>query len=117
MNFWCCRGANSETQWYWPPVVGALGCIQISWQLMSTSTNDFLRNSGDEGYYMATYMEPISAMEVLMKPNPTQQMKNIQMRPAVPPFPRPNWDTLIATSHDAMRIMEKPNMDTNRKFL
>lgn len=62
-------------------------------------------------------MDPISAIEVLMKPKPIQQIKNIQIKPAVPPFSRPNWATVMALSQDAMRIMEEPKIDRNRKFL
>jgi hypothetical protein len=69
--------------------------------------------------------------------NATQQIKNIQIKPAVPPLTRPMFDTLqiqnesrffiaihamtatnlMMLSHDAMRIIVNPNIETNRKFL
>lgn len=69
--------------------------------------------------------------------NATQQIKNIQIKPAVPPLTRPMLETLqlqnesqflltthtiritnlIMLSHDAMRIIVKPNMEIKRKFL
>lgn len=42
-----------------------------------------------------TYMEAISAMEVLTKRKPIQQTKNIHIRPAVPPLTRPIVETLV----------------------
>lgn len=56
-------------------------------------------------------------MEVLTTKKPIQQMKNIQIRPPVPPLTRPMVATLRQNSHEAMRIMEKPRMDKKRKFL
>lgn len=76
-------------------------------------------------------------IEVLINMNATQQIKNIQIKPAVPPLTRPIFETLqihnefqvsifthaiintdlMMLSHDAMRIMVNPNMETNRKFL
>lgn len=64
-----------------------------------------------------SYIDPISAIDVLIKRKAIQHTKNIQMSPAVPPFSRPMNDTLNAVSQDAMRIMEKPKMETNLKFL
>lgn len=79
-------------------------------------------------------MEPISAIDVFTQRNPAQPMKYIQMRPAVPPFKRPIVATLYAISHPTqgrttgletnprlvshvdIKIIEKPKMDTNRKF-
>jgi hypothetical protein len=84
----------------------------------------------------ATYIEAISAMEVLTSMKPIQHIKNIHINPAVPPLRSPMVETLQLTSlvsqpiiillvtaylkensHDAIRIMEKPKMDKNRKFL
>jgi hypothetical protein len=42
----------------------------------------------------ATHIDAISAMEVLTSRNPIQQMKNIQIKPAVPPLRSPMVDTL-----------------------
>jgi len=80
-------------------------------------------------------MEPISAMDVLIQRNPIQQIKYIQIRPAVPPFTRPivarlstvscpaRWRRVSGpetyprmASHVDIRMEVKPNMDTNRKF-
>lgn len=46
-----------------------------------------------------------------------QHIKNIQIRPAVPPSTSPIEETLSAVSQETMRIIEKPNIDKNRKFL
>jgi len=43
---------------------------------------------------IVTYIEAISAIEVLTMMKPTQQMKNIQIKPAVPPLTRPIVETL-----------------------
>jgi hypothetical protein len=43
------------------------------------------------------YIEAISAIVVFTKRNPIQQTKNIQMKPAVPPFTRPMVATLWMT--------------------
>lgn len=83
-----------------------------------------------------TYIEAISAMEVLTSMNPIQHTKNIHIKPAVPPLRSPMVETLQVTSfisqpiiillgiaylkensHDAIKIMENPKMDKNRKFL
>lgn len=90
MNFWCLRGANSDTQWYWPPLVGALrdGEKMMCWIVC---TRRVLRQVGD------AYMEAISAMDRLTSMKPVQQMKYIQIVPAVPPLMRPMVDTLDVT--------------------
>jgi hypothetical protein len=61
-------------------------------------------------------MEAISAIEVLTARKPSQAKKNIQIRPAVPPFRRPIVDVPRAVSQLHMRIIEKPKIDTKRKF-
>lgn len=90
MNFWYCGGANSDTQWYCPPVVGALWKVGVGNQVMSVSVQR--EPFGDS--VLGTHIEAISAIEVFTKRKPIQQIKNIQIRPAVPPFTSPIVETL-----------------------
>jgi len=79
-------------------------------------------------------MEAISAIDVFTARNPIHATKNIQIKPAVPPLISPiiavllpsacllwpsqsvSWTNPNMVSQLAMRIIEKPKMDTNRKF-
>lgn len=65
---------------------------------------------------LKTYIEPISAMEVLTAKNASQTMRNIQIMPPVPPSVRPIAATSSEVSQEAMRIMENPNIETRPKF-
>lgn len=62
-------------------------------------------------------MEPISAMDVLMKRNDIQAMKNIQMKLAFPPAVNPIAARRSVFSQVHMSIMEKPKIDKKWKFL
>lgn len=54
------------------------------------------RHGGVQVELDVAYMEAISAIETLTNMKPLQQMKNIQMAPAVPPLTRPIVETLFA---------------------
>jgi hypothetical protein len=103
MNFWYFLGANSETQWYCPPEVGALE---------SPRSESLYRSAA----VWTTYIEAISAMDVLTAKNPIQATRYIQIMPAVPPLMSPMILVPKMVSYEAIRIMEKPKMETKRKF-
>ena len=80
-----------------------------------------------------THIEPISAIDVLTQINPIQQIRYIQIMPAVPPSIRPIVDVLTCletvlnfsflfptypsiVSQLAIKIIENPKMETNLKF-
>lgn len=62
-------------------------------------------------------MDAISASDKYTKHMDIQQMKLIQMSPAVPPSVRPMVTISSPASHDVTRIMVKPNIESVEKSL
>lgn len=85
-NFWCFLGANSETQWCWPPTVGALLMKRLAHCISNVH------------FIQGAHIEPISAREVFTQWNPIHAKKNIKRSPAVPPSTRPMVETLLSVS-------------------
>jgi hypothetical protein len=85
-NFWYFLGANSETQWYCPPEVGAL----------HTVISIHVRLEGN--CRPKTHMEAISAIDVFTAIKPAHATRNVQIMPAVPPLISPMIDVLLVIS-------------------
>ena len=94
-----------------------------------------MRNQNCSAIFRGTNIEPISAIEVFTHMKPAQAIRYIQIKPAVPPLISAMIEVLPlcqlftqlpgkcsattdpnAVSHVAIRIMENPKMETNRKF-
>lgn len=121
MNFCPRRGANSETQWYCPPAVGALSPL--------VPLHDAR---------LRTYIEAISAILAYTRENPNVTPMKPHINPAVPPSVKPSDSNLFKvscmhyfagervmqgaayvniTSQVQIRVHPKPTIEMKRKFL
>jgi hypothetical protein len=104
-NLWQLGGDHSETQWYWPPEVGAL---LEGWSMMYLFPWKRVAQ---------TYIEAISAIERYTKEKPTNTMRNAQITPAVPPLVMIVVRVVSITSHVAIKVHANPTIEVNWKFL
>lgn len=121
-------GANSDTQWYCPPAVGALESIRQQLQDIymncplrirnaATSKKQRSKGKGKEKEKETTNIEATSANDAIMHSAPTMTPVVIQISPAVPPLMSPYCAASKTLSHVDCSTMTKPTMEMKRKFL
>lgn len=98
---WYSGGANSETQWYWPPEVGALGARSA-------------RVSRHCRFIDETHIDAISARLSSTKVKPTNVQMKLQNKPADPPLMRPCVLATRIYSHIAVITMAKLRAERGR---